>query len=92
MRLLMVLLLTSACFNESEDRASTRRVCARMLECGGWGWSDRETCETELLQSGEYDKECKRRASDLGCMQECTELECDGLVPCEASCWESACP
>lgn len=91
MWLLIGVLLASACFDNGGDRATTRAVCSRMLECGGWGWADQETCEDELLQSGDYDKECRRRASYLDCMTECTSLECDGVAPCEGGCWESAC-
>lgn len=91
MRVLPFLLLLSSCFDLDGERATTRSVCGEMLECGGWGWKDREMCERELLKSGDYDGECRRKSAYLDCMSDCVELECDGFPECEADCWDASC-
>ena len=71
-------------------------VCAKVFECGGWGWPDQATCESCFINaSGSdctgYETPCASETGYFGCVCDCTALDCDAFGTCEGACWTDAC-
>lgn len=63
------------------------KVCAKIFECGGWGWEDQEQCEDEFLE----DPGCNDAGGYLSCTQFCVDGDCFWFGSCEGNCWASHC-
>jgi hypothetical protein len=90
-RTLPLLWCLSACFEAGRPPPPPARICARMVECGGWGWRDQNECEQGVFEDGDYDDGCVAEKSYRQCMDRCVDQACPQFTDCEADCWERSC-
>ena len=77
--------------SEFPDSASVSEVCTEVFECGGFGFEDMETCETDWFGSEDLGLEfdCVNETAYLECMPECLNTGCSTFEFCEAECWDT---
>jgi hypothetical protein len=88
--LLLPLLFATAC-SYGAAAPPPYRVCERMIECGGWGWEDQQTCEDELLDDSEYNDACVAPRAYRECLADCIDQPCSQFQDCELDCWQRSC-
>lgn len=66
-------------------------VCAKVFECGGWGWLDEDECVEGFLDNPDYSTDCADPAGYLACMPDCMDLDCESFGTCEGDCWAGGC-
>ncbi len=77
--------------DDATSSETVETVCAKVLECGGWGWLDEAECVEGFLDNPEYATDCVDPAGYLACMPDCMELDCDPFATCEGDCWAAGC-
>jgi hypothetical protein len=77
--------------------STVEEVCAKVFECGGWGWPDQATCESCFINgsgsecAGYEGTECGSEAGYFGCVCGCVDLDCTPFGTCEGACWTDHC-
>jgi len=85
---------TSGDDDDDDDGAceTIQSVCAKVFECGGWGWADEAECEEGFLDNPAYYTDCIDTYGYLCCVADCMDLDCDpDFSDCEHDCWDENC-
>ena len=77
--------------DDAAPRETEATVCAKVFECGGWGWLDEDECVEGFLDNADYSTDCDDPDGYLTCMPDCMDLDCEPFATCEGDCWAGAC-